>query len=197
MAADSPPRRLSRAEARARTRDQLLDAAETTFRVKGIGETSLQDIATAAGLTKGAIYSNFESKEDLFLAALARTEANVITTTGATAAKRRTAFRRAIEARTQDVDTVAFDLETTSFALRHDRARQALAARHAEAIEDVAAERWSDDQANASTYLHLVQAVTNGLIARCALDPNLLDTDLIEHTERLLASARQDLLESK
>lgn len=54
------------------TRNQLLDAAEKVFNEKGVAQTSLAEIATAAGLTRGAIYWHFESKADLFHAMLER-----------------------------------------------------------------------------------------------------------------------------
>lgn len=48
------------------TRNQLLDAAEKVFFEKGFGQTSLMDIAEAAGLSRGAIYWHFKNKSDLF-----------------------------------------------------------------------------------------------------------------------------------
>src|SRR6186997_721854 len=51
-----------------RTRSLLLDAAEEVFAEKGFTPASLDDIARAAGYTKGAIYKHFATKEDLFLA---------------------------------------------------------------------------------------------------------------------------------
>lgn len=51
-----------------RTRSLLLDAAEAVFAEKGFTAASLDDIAHAAGYTKGAIYNHFATKEDLFLA---------------------------------------------------------------------------------------------------------------------------------
>ena len=51
-----------------RTRSLLLDAAEQVFAEKGFTPASLDDIARAAGYTKGAIYKHFATKEDLFLA---------------------------------------------------------------------------------------------------------------------------------
>ena len=51
-----------------RTRSLLLDAAEEVFAEKGFTPASLDDIAHAAGYTKGAIYKHFATKEDLFLA---------------------------------------------------------------------------------------------------------------------------------
>src|SRR3954463_1333645 len=64
--------RLSRAERRARTRDDLVAAADELFSANGFHATSVDAVADAAGYTKGAVYSNFASKEDLFLAVYAR-----------------------------------------------------------------------------------------------------------------------------
>src|ERR1051325_10850530 len=50
------------------TRSLLLDAAEEVFAEKGFTPATLDDIAHAAGYTKGAIYKHFTTKEDLFLA---------------------------------------------------------------------------------------------------------------------------------
>jgi AcrR family transcriptional regulator len=50
------------------TRSVLLDAAEAVFAEKGFTPATLDDIAHAAGYTKGAIYKHFATKEDLFLA---------------------------------------------------------------------------------------------------------------------------------
>ena len=61
------PRRLTRAEAKARTREQLLDAAAHVFARKGFAGASVEEIAASAGYSTGALYSNFESKEQLFL----------------------------------------------------------------------------------------------------------------------------------
>jgi AcrR family transcriptional regulator len=65
------PRRLTRAETRARTREQLLDAAALVFARKGFAGASVEEIAESAGYSTGALYSNFESKEQLFLELLA------------------------------------------------------------------------------------------------------------------------------
>jgi AcrR family transcriptional regulator len=64
--------RLSRSESAARTRARLLDAAEEVFAEHGFGRTSLEQIAERAGYTRGAVYANFASKDELFLAVLDR-----------------------------------------------------------------------------------------------------------------------------
>jgi len=60
----------SRAEKKQLTRSRLLDAAEKVFADRGFAEASLDEIAEVAGLTKGAVYSNFDKKLDLLLAVL-------------------------------------------------------------------------------------------------------------------------------
>ena len=63
--------RRTKAEAQA-TRESLLDAAEQLFQARGVSRTSLNDIAVAAGTTRGAIYWHFKHKADLFNAMMER-----------------------------------------------------------------------------------------------------------------------------
>lgn len=65
--------RKTRQEALA-TREDLLDAAERVFRKRGVGHTSLAEVADAAGVTRGAIYWHFKDKADLFQALVERVE---------------------------------------------------------------------------------------------------------------------------
>jgi AcrR family transcriptional regulator len=58
--------RLTREEKREQTREELVAAADRMFTGNGFHATSLDQIAGEAGFTKGAVYSNFSSKEDLF-----------------------------------------------------------------------------------------------------------------------------------
>ncbi len=60
--------RLSRSESKALTRERLLEAARTVFLQQGFHATTVDQIAEEAGFTKGAVYSAFESKADIFLA---------------------------------------------------------------------------------------------------------------------------------
>jgi AcrR family transcriptional regulator len=65
----APPKQDGRrAEARGTARERLLDAAAQVFAERGYRAASVEDIASAAGVTKGAVYWSFESKEDLFFA---------------------------------------------------------------------------------------------------------------------------------
>ena len=65
MSVETPNRRQVKQE---RTRSLLLDAAARVFARRGYHVATLEDVAAEAGFTKGAVYSNFESKEALFLA---------------------------------------------------------------------------------------------------------------------------------
>ncbi len=50
------------------TRQQIIDTAARLFASRGFDGTSMSDLAAAAGLTKGAFYHHFESKDALFFA---------------------------------------------------------------------------------------------------------------------------------
>ena len=63
-------RRLTREEAKAETRRALLDAAAAVFAEHGFHGASIDTVAEAAGYTKGAVYSHFSNKDELYLALL-------------------------------------------------------------------------------------------------------------------------------
>jgi AcrR family transcriptional regulator len=65
-------KRLTRVERRERTREGLISAAERLFTERGFHASTVDEIALEAGYTKGAVYSNFASKEDLFFAVYER-----------------------------------------------------------------------------------------------------------------------------
>jgi AcrR family transcriptional regulator len=60
--------RLTRAERKEQIRADLIASAEQVFRRRGFHQASLEEIATEAGWSKGAVFSNFTGKDDLFLA---------------------------------------------------------------------------------------------------------------------------------
>ncbi len=66
---DAVPR-VTRETSKAMTRERLISEARRLFRERGYAATSLEQIAEAAEVTKGAIYGHFSSKEDLLLSAI-------------------------------------------------------------------------------------------------------------------------------
>jgi AcrR family transcriptional regulator len=65
-----PVARMTRETSKAMTRERLLGEARRLFRERGYAATSLEQIAEAASVTKGAIYGHFSSKEDLLISAI-------------------------------------------------------------------------------------------------------------------------------
>ena len=78
---------------RENTRQRLLDAAAQVFAEVGLDAASVEAVCEAAGYTRGAFYSNFESKEQLFLELCARLAAHQIA---------------AVRAKVADLETVGF-----------------------------------------------------------------------------------------
>lgn len=71
-------RRLRRSD----RREQILGAASTAFAAQGFAATSLDDVADAAGISRAILYRHFESKADLYRAALHRARTRLATMVG-------------------------------------------------------------------------------------------------------------------
>ncbi len=120
------PPRLTRREAKARTRELLLSAAADVFAQKGYAGASVEDIADAAGYTTGALYSNFAGKEDLFLELMASRSsdrmANAIAIISADDVpieqRRSTLAEHLVDVADHDVDVAALEAEFWLFAMR-------------------------------------------------------------------------------
>jgi AcrR family transcriptional regulator len=123
---------------RAMTRSHLLDAAAQVFARKGFDGASIDDIAAAAGFTKGAVYSNFKNKEDLFLALIDRhieeqivaVQTTLDEATALSPDERAARFTHlTAELLWGDRDWALLGLEFTLYAARHPQARRRLAER--------------------------------------------------------------------
>lgn len=125
--------RLSRSESKARTRDRLIVEADRLFAEQGYAATSLEQIAQAAEVTKGAIYGHFANKEDLLLSAVEAEPSPSFPTLvdGSRPVRERLAeFGRAMAENDQHADTrrLAAWLEFLAALLRNDTARSRYAA---------------------------------------------------------------------
>jgi len=65
-------KRLTREESKDLTRLRLIEAAERLFIRRGFDDASVEEISEMAGYSRGAFYSNFDSKEQIFLAVIDR-----------------------------------------------------------------------------------------------------------------------------
>jgi AcrR family transcriptional regulator len=110
------PRRLTRAEAKARTRQRLLNSAARIFAEKGFGGATLEEIAESAGYSTGAMYANFGNKEQLFL--------EVVAAHRSRAAARRIDEVAQIFDEAQPSGTDLFDALTRTFVKAADRDRE-------------------------------------------------------------------------
>src|SRR5215212_8665685 len=137
--------RLSRAERREQTRQELLSAAEACFVSRGFHASSVDEVAERAGFTKGAVYSNFDSKEDLFFAVYERRVDRRVEEMEAAAREAPTAaeaFERMApgsEGRRESGDGwLAVFFEFWAHVLRHPELKQRFAAQHRRVIETLA-----------------------------------------------------------
>jgi AcrR family transcriptional regulator len=136
--------RMSRAERRERTRQELLTAAEACFVTQGFHATSVDEVAERAGYTKGAVYSNFASKEDLFFAVYERRVERALTEVvpGLRRAGAEHAFdwvaTATIERRDRDDGWLAVFFEFWGHVVRHGELRERFAAIHARFLEPLA-----------------------------------------------------------
>src|SRR5690349_13347712 len=120
------PPRLSRAERKQQTRDALLAAARTVVARRGMQAATHEEIAAEAGLTIGAIYSNFSGKTDLMASLMdaAAARSNVVLEDAPTVADCLEALgRRLVRQVDEDPADVDLQLEFTLFAIRAPEAR--------------------------------------------------------------------------
>src|SRR4051812_10976806 len=130
-----------------RTRALLLDAAEEVFAEKGFTPASLDDIAHAAGYTKGAIYKHFSTKEDLFLAVSDRywrryfdnfTEAMSTATQVGAQEREHIAERWRQLSRDRGAQHAALGQEFTLYLLRNPTARERVAEKRLQVAQSLA-----------------------------------------------------------
>ncbi|MGI8336274.1 TetR/AcrR family transcriptional regulator [Actinomadura scrupuli] len=129
------------------TRSLLLDSAEEVFAEKGFTQATIDDIAYAAGFTKGAIYKHFGAKEDLFLAVSDRywrryldncTELlSAVTEVGASEVDE-VAQRWREVSHGRGAEHAALGQEFTLYLLRNPEARERIAAKRKEVIATLA-----------------------------------------------------------
>ncbi|MFL0182130.1 MULTISPECIES: TetR/AcrR family transcriptional regulator [unclassified Mycobacterium] len=130
-----------------RTRSLLLDAAEEVFAEKGFTTATLDDIAQAAGYTKGAIYKHFAAKDELFLAVSDRYWRRYFENFAEVMANATKVGVRELDdiaerwqrlSRDRGAEHAALGYEFTLYLLRNPEARERVAAKRAEVVEQLA-----------------------------------------------------------
>jgi AcrR family transcriptional regulator len=140
-----PVERLTPERRRALTRAALVEAAAEVFARRGFDGASLEEIAELAGFTRGAIYSNFGSKDDLMLAVVERYNETLVDAFSDAVDRVETLQERAVAAASlwrelihRDPNLTALNLEFRLRALRSEAFRARLLDLQAEHVARIA-----------------------------------------------------------
>ncbi len=193
---------MTRAESKERTRQRLLAEAQRLFRERGYAATSLEQIAEAAEVTKGAIYGHFASKEDLLLTALEAAPAPDYSATLNDASRplpeRLAEFGRALAAdHPGDVAELAMYLEFFAALLRAPDALQRYSSSRERRLQELADADGADGVELAAGITPVQvwaigQAMLVGLQIEKRLAPALVTPAVFERAFGLLADLYQE-----
>jgi TetR/AcrR family transcriptional regulator, transcriptional repressor of aconitase len=137
-----PRKRLTREQSRAVTRATLIAVGRAHFLRYGLGGAVAEKIAEDAGYSRGALYSNFDGKEELFLAVIQEEQArhlNVfrsILREESSAKGRLRKMRDSIADLLTDRDWILLRAEFEAESLRNERIRQSFIEAHRQLIRD-------------------------------------------------------------
>jgi TetR/AcrR family transcriptional regulator, transcriptional repressor of aconitase len=142
VASDRPRKRLTREESRAQTRAALIAVAREHFLRHGLGDAVAEKIAEDAGYSRGALYANFDGKEELFLAVFQQEQKrrldefrSILVENSSTKFKLRK-MRDHVANSLTDPDWVVLRAEFEAGALRSERLRKSFAEMYRSQIHD-------------------------------------------------------------
>jgi AcrR family transcriptional regulator len=187
-------RRRTQAQRRAETRAALLEAATRVFAERGFHASSVEEVAAGAGVTTGALYGHFASKEELFLAVFEETVAPEL-------AAYRTTFSRGegldeqahggaerfIQRLREDPTYFPLFIEFWSYGVRNPDLRPRFAARFGafrEAFADLVQAGAHDlgldlDRQAAERLGTIINALGNGIALERTVDPDAVPDELL------------------
>ena len=192
---------------RKEVRQRLLEAATSVFAHRGYAEATLDEVAAEAGFSKGAVYSNFASKEEVFYALLRehvgervervrRAVASAETLQEAGAA----AGRAGGEAVEEEADWHLLFLEFVTRAARQPELREELRRQRVklrEQIAEQARERLTalgiEPPMPVEQLANVMLALSNGLAIEQLVEPEGVDDDLFEQTVELMTVGLQHI----
>jgi AcrR family transcriptional regulator len=190
-------RRLGRAEAKARTRRLVLEAAARSFARKGFSGSSVEDIAETAGFSVGALYSNFANKEELFLELsstynsdrIAEAAAVLLGKPRCTGEAVNELGRVLVDAADKDGDFALLQAEFWLYAVRNPQVLERMAERMRtprRALEQLVASalepRQAQPEATAKSVATVVAALFDGLVRQRRIDPSQVPEELFKLT---------------
>ena len=179
--------RMPKGDKRERTRAKLIEVAAQVIGEKGYERVTLEEVATRAGMTRGAIYGNFRNREDLILAVVGARWQPIAPSwrPGASLKEQLRLLGEAVVAsvparRAQAVGAFSFQ----QYALTHEELR----ARLVEANADIY--RWAEHSLlqvvpesalpmPADRFVKVLHALTEGLLYLRFLTPELITDEMI------------------
>ena len=204
-------RRLTRQESQAETRKRLLEAANAVFATHGFGGATVEQIASQAGFTRGAFYSNFASKDDLFLALLEQrlgegiaAVSGILEMAGSWDGMIERLRERGMMRRPANVRWFLLISEFRAYALRHPRVRARLAEherRERRALARAVVLQFEaagvDPPAEPERIALLLQCLDHGLQLEHVLDPETVELGTFADFLPLLFEAATALSRSR
>ena len=161
-------KRLTREESKEVTRMRLIEAAETLFVRKGFDDASVEEISETAGYSRGAFYSNFDNKEQVFLAVIDRRRPKAlddILQRASEPAERIAAVREWFSNQWRHKDFIALRMEFSRRAMRDRSVRKHLAELFRQELETYSASVGQYLGATDGVPAHRPEIVVLGLLA--------------------------------
>ena len=200
-----PRKRLTREESQAQTRSTLITVGRKHFLRYGLGGAVAEKIAEDAGYSRGALYANFDGKEDLFLAVIREEQAcrsNIfrsILRDEPSAKKRLRKMRDTIADTLTNRDWIVLRAEFEAGALRSERIRQSFVEMHrlqihdgGELVRDLLKSSEVTSRLKPDDFIMVMNNLAHGL----AVTQKILGAELSQKGTRSLIQSLFDLLMS-
>jgi AcrR family transcriptional regulator len=202
-AVSAPAGRLTREQSKANTRERLLAAARSAFAESGFHGASVEEIATRAGFSTGALYSNFDGKEDLFLVLMereieehAREIAEAVAARPSVSERATGGARRWMTMIEREPELLLLFMEFWAYGVREAAVRPKVAARFAQVrrlltrlIEDAVREFELELALPAEQLAIAVDALADGIARQRLADPSAVPDELMGTVLSLLFEA--------
>ena len=194
------PTRLTREQSKALTRERLLTAARVVFARAGFHGASVEEIASEAGYSTGALYSNFGGKEDLFLVLMqreieahAREIAEAVGARSSVAERAQGGARQWMSMIEREPELLLLFMEFWAYGVRDPQMRPKVAARFAQ-VRELLTRLISDGTREFDLELELpaehlavaIDALADGIARQKLADPNAVPDDLMGRVLALL-----------
>jgi len=195
--------RMTREQSRANTRERLMRAARSVFARSGFHGASVEEIASEAGFSTGALYSNFEGKEDLFLAMMereidehAREIADAVRTRASVAERATGGARQWMTMIEREPEVLLLFMEFWAYGVRDAQVRPKVAARFAQIrklltrlIADGVREFDLELDLPAEQLAVAIDALADGIARQKLADPDAVPNELMGRVLSLLFAA--------